>query len=908
MANLETLELTIQANADSASQGLNNLINSLTALSKKIGSSVGGLMRLNAELEKLQGYSNLQLPDLAKSFDASGAGKVKKAADEIKEAVNIPTTKLDALEMKLAEVEKAMDAAAAKGNALSVATKRLQMFSLNKQIAKERNIMVPEVETIPDQMMEVESTATRVEKSATKSMQNVSKETEKAAESGKKSSGKMSKAFDKVSKMFSSMIMRTAIRSLIKGFSEAWTAAYTFSHKMGGEFAASIDKVKTLLSGTAINIISAFAPAIQALVPILSAVASAVNYLCNAIRSLFSLLGMSSDLWGASTDAIGKYVGASNSAGSATKEALASFDELNVITSGSGGGGGGGGGSAFSGFSDIISSEFNAITQLLVSEGLIALGLILACAGHIGIGVGLIAVGAAGIVKTFMEDYEKLPNEIQRTLTAIAAIAGASSLALGVILLCTGHIGAGLGLILAGGLNLAAAVIPNWKYIVTAVETVFNNIETVLNAVWEAIKKTAQQAWDAVCAIWENSGIGELVRKAWGTLSTFFKGLWEDIGAAAHNAWTIVSRWWHENVTKNVEKEGIWGGVKGFFKGLWEIVSRAASEAWDRIMIWWNSGIGGYVEAAWEAVKSWFSSMWEKIKELAVNAWGYVEDWWDSGIGGWVSAAWGYVQTYFGQIWTAIENSVQNAWNIVKNWWNNGIGGWISAAWGYVQTYLGQIWEAIKRPIVDAWNFVKNWWITNVYDKISAAWENVKKIFEPIWNILKEIWDFIQKISGKTIKTTVETTVRTVQETVNVVKNATTKGTTENNLANIVLESAKESSGIMGWAANLLSPLFKAEGAYGIPSGDLFIANEAGAELVGSMNGKTTVANQGQIIEGIQRGVAEANEEQNRLLREQNGLLRGILEKDSSVRINASAALGRVTRQSLDMYSGMTGG
>lgn len=42
-------------------------------------------------------------------------------------------------------------------------------------------------------------------------------------------------------------------------------------------------------------------------------------------------------------------------------------------------------------------------------------------------------------------------------------------------------------------------------------------------------------------------------------------------------------------------------------------------------------------------------------------------------------------------------------------------------------------------------------------------------------------------------------------------------------------------------------------------SGDLFLANENGsAELVGSMNGKTTVANQEQIIEGIKRGVIEA--------------------------------------------------
>jgi len=99
-----------------------------------------------------------------------------------------------------------------------------------------------------------------------------------------------------------------------------------------------------------------------------------------------------------------------------------------------------------------------------------------------------------------------------------------------------------------------------------------------------------------------------------------------------------------------------------------------------------------------------------------------------------------------------------------------------------------------------------------------------------------------------------------------------------------------------------------ATGAYNIPRGDVFIANEAGAELVGQINGRTSVANQQQIIEGIQRGVAEANNEQNALLRRQNELLTAILKKDQSVRIGASTALGRTVRESLDLYEIAAGG
>ena len=90
--------------------------------------------------------------------------------------------------------------------------------------------------------------------------------------------------------------------------------------------------------------------------------------------------------------------------------------------------------------------------------------------------------------------------------------------------------------------------------------------------------------------------------------------------------------------------------------------------------------------------------------------------------------------------------------------------------------------------------------------------------------------------------------------------------------------------------------------------GELFIANEQGAELVGSIGGKTAVANNQQIVDGISAGIRDANSEQNALLRRQNELLQRILEKDSSVRFGASAALGRVAKQSIDMYNTATGG
>lgn len=83
----------------------------------------------------------------------------------------------------------------------------------------------------------------------------------------------------------------------------------------------------------------------------------------------------------------------------------------------------------------------------------------------------------------------------------------------------------------------------------------------------------------------------------------------------------------------------------------------------------------------------------------------------------------------------------------------------------------------------------------------------------------------------------------------------------------------------------IVIPKFYATG--GFPrQGEMFVANESGAELVGQIGNRTAVANSQQIVEGIKLGVQSANDESNQLLREQNNLLASLLAKDSNVRVS----------------------
>lgn len=70
----------------------------------------------------------------------------------------------------------------------------------------------------------------------------------------------------------------------------------------------------------------------------------------------------------------------------------------------------------------------------------------------------------------------------------------------------------------------------------------------------------------------------------------------------------------------------------------------------------------------------------------------------------------------------------------------------------------------------------------------------------------------------------------------------------------------------------------------GFPTrGDYFLANENGSpEYVGSIGGRTAVANTNQIVQGISLGVSMANAETNNLSRQQIQLLQSILNKDTN--------------------------
>ena len=153
------------------------------------------------------------------------------------------------------------------------------------------------------------------------------------------------------------------------------------------------------------------------------------------------------------------------------KKGLAGFDDIQILsanTSDNTSGGGvdlgdlGLGGTAPDGsaYVEEIDETLTAIMGI-VALSLAAVGLILLFTGHIGWGIGFIIAGAATLTVTMASASEFGYDGIIQMLTTIMGVAGGALLALGIILLWIGGIVGtpiAIGMIIAGGALIVSAV------------------------------------------------------------------------------------------------------------------------------------------------------------------------------------------------------------------------------------------------------------------------------------------------------------------------------------------------------------------------------------------------------------------------------------------------------------------
>lgn len=328
-------------------------------------------------------------------------------------------------------------------------------------------------------------------------------------------------------------------------------------------------------------------------------------------------------------------------------------------------------------------------------------------------------------------------------------------------------------------------------------------------------------------------------------------------------------------------------GVTGLFSGLWEACSG--------FVVGFVNGVIGWFTSLGEtlAIGEWFAGVWEWFAALPGTIATFFSDAWTSiqgvfggtVIGDYFNAVVGWIMAPFQAIGALFQGDFEGAWEAVKapfaatGDFFGGVWSAIESAFAAVDTFFtntfGDGWTSVKTAFADSvvgeyfqecWNTVAG--VFSVVQSVlsgnfSDAWESIKGIFSGwgeffsgLWNTISttfsdlgtKIGDAVWGAVGAGINGLlgwIEDTINGAIDLINSAINLINKipGVELGNLEHVSIEKMTVET--------------RASGGF-VDEGQLFIAREAGPELVGSMGGHTAVANNDQIVEGITQGVYSA--------------------------------------------------
>ena len=499
-----------------------------------------------------------------------------------------------------------------------------------------------------------------------------------------------------------------------------------------------------------------------------------------------------------------------------------------------------------------------------------------------GLAFGVTAI-IAGIGMMFVGIYDAVTKGID-WLSSLLIAGGATLIGAGI-----GAFFGPLGILIGAAIGLAVGLI--------------TDLVILIVQKWDEIS-----AWFGKVASWFNENVIQ-------PISGVFSSLWKDIVAI----WDKVGTWFSENVitpTVNFFK-GLWESVLGFFSDLWKDIKGI----WKLVSTWFDEKVIQPIVDFFAPIVDWISDFFEGCWIIIQAVWLLASTWFDENviqpIVEFFKGLYEDVSEFFVNLW----DDIVLLWNTVSTWFNESVivpvVEFFKGLYEDVSEFFTQLWTDITL----LWKDVSTWFnenvVTPVVDFFKGVWTSVSGFFSSLWEDIKEVWKDVCTWFDDTIITPVKTAFEkacgaiegfftslwlSIRQGVANAMNGVIGGI--ESAINWVIGGINGLIGgfdkIVQWAADIIGEdwggmtLVKevsfqritvpqyANG--GFPEqGQMFIAREAGAEMVGNIGRRTAVANNDQIVASISGGVAEANEEQNALLREQNSLLRAILEKDSGV-------------------------
>ena len=513
--------------------------------------------------------------------------------------------------------------------------------------------------------------------------------------------------------------------------------------------------------------------------------------------------------------------------------------------------------------------DWKSLGEQITGIGVTIAGLSIAL-GHVGAGVSSIIGGiilTVTSVKDWIENGVDWDNFVG-VMVGLAAVFGGISVL----------VGNWIPIAIGGVIAAIVAVVMWWEQISAFFVTVGTAIGQFFSNLWQSIC----EIW-SVSTEWFNTNVVQPV-------IGFFSGLWTSVSGFFANLWTDIvtifsgiSEWINNNIVVPVIT---------YFANLWSKIVLLATSCWQGIVKVFSPAVkwfGKLFKSVMKTLDDIFynigviaSGCWEIIEEV----WGIVSDWFDVEV---VQP----VSEFFTELWETVKGAALSTWESIKSAYNTAKTWFDTTLIQPLVTGFTGLWSSISQLAFDAWEGIKT-----AYG-VATTWFN-EKLVQPLSKLLsglwggflqgaKDAWDGVKTVFGKVSSFFRETFEKAWQGIVNVFSVA---GEIFTDIKNGILTAFKSVvNGLIKGLNNTISIPFNginnalwtiknikilgltpfanlrtisvpsipylAEGGV-VAAGQMFVANEAGPELVGNVGRKTTVMNNDQIVDSVSRGVYQA--------------------------------------------------
>lgn len=256
-------------------------------------------------------------------------------------------------------------------------------------------------------------------------------------------------------------------------------------------------------------------------------------------------------------------------------------------------------------------------------------------------------------------------------------------------------------------------------------------------------------------------------------------------------------------------------------------------QKWDEISAFFAPVAEWFDVNVVQPISGFFSGLWTDIVDTFSPAVTWFSDLWKS-----VSQTFEDVFYDIGVLVSGTWETIKIVWGIVSNWFDTNViqplSDLFSSLWSGITGWASNTWNSICNGFLTAYNYINTHFISPLRHAVSTVFNGLVGAVKSALNgVISALNSALSWMFGG----------------INGILSS---------LRNFSIAGYSPFAGLREISVPKIPML--ANGGY-VDQGQLFIAREAGAEMVGSIGRRTAVANNDQIVEGITNGVREGNDD-----------------------------------------------